>query len=141
MNNITVKSYVSNEKMSSENYVKNAVSTESPITDELISRLLHPDTIRLLHAGMGLCTEAGEFLDMLKKHIFYGKPLDFPNAIEELGDNQWYVGLAIDVLRTTFDEVLTINIDKLKARYPEKFTEHHAINRNLEREREILEGE
>jgi NTP pyrophosphatase (non-canonical NTP hydrolase) len=127
------------ELMTSKNYVENVLNTESQVTPELIARLTNPDTVRLLHAGMGLCTEAGEFLDMLKKHIFYGRGLDFPNAIEELGDTQWYVGVAIDVLRTTFDEVLTINIDKLKARYPEKFTEHHAINRNLEVERAILE--
>jgi NTP pyrophosphatase (non-canonical NTP hydrolase) len=115
------------------------LNTESQVTPELLARLTNPDTVRLLHAGMGLCTEAGEFLDMLKKHIFYGKKLDFPNAVEELGDVEWYAGIAIDVLRTTFNEVLTINIDKLKARYPEKFTEHHAINRDLETERAILE--
>jgi NTP pyrophosphatase (non-canonical NTP hydrolase) len=88
---------------------------------------------------MGMATEAGEFLDMLKKHIFYGKPMDFVNAKEEIGDQMWYAGLAVDVLQTTFNEVLTVNIDKLKARYPEKFTEEAAINRDLNTERSILE--
>ncbi len=88
---------------------------------------------------MGLTTEAGEFVDMLKKHIFYGKPIDYVNAKEEIGDTLWYTALAIDVLETTMNEVMTVNIDKLKARYPEKFTEFNAENRDLVTERKILE--
>ena len=125
--------------ITSDNYVQNVLRSESPVTAELRDRLQNEVTIRLLHAAMGMATEAGEFLDMLKKHIFYGKPMDFINAKEEVGDQMWYAGLAIDVLQTTFNEVLTVNIDKLKARYPEKFTEEAAINRNLEIERAILE--
>ena len=126
--------------ITSENYVQNVLRSESPVTNELRNRLQNEDTIRLLHAAMGMATEAGEFLDMLKKHIFYGKPMDFVNAKEEVGDQMWYAGLAIDVLKTTFDEVLTVNIDKLKSRYPEKFTEEAAINRDLNTERAILES-
>jgi NTP pyrophosphatase (non-canonical NTP hydrolase) len=137
-----VKSYVeqSGVQMTSANYVGNACNTESPVTPEMIERLSQPDTIRMLHSAMGLCTESAEFLDMLKKHIFYGKPLDLVNAKEEIGDSMWYVAIAVDVLQTTLDEVMTVNISKLKARYPEKFTEHHAENRDLETERNILEG-
>jgi len=137
-----VKSYVAEADvvMHSGNYVANACNTESPVTPEMIERLSNPDTIRMLHSAMGLCTESAEFLDMLKKHIFYGKPLDLVNAKEEIGDSMWYVAIAVDVLKTTLDEVMTVNITKLKARYPEKFTEHHAENRNLEVERSILEG-
>lgn len=125
--------------ITSDNYVQNVLRSESPVTQELRDRLQNEATIRLLHSAMGMATEAGEFLDMLKKHIFYGKPLDFVNAKEEVGDQMWYAGLAIDVLQTTFNEVLTVNIDKLKARYPEKFTEEAAINRDLDTERSILE--
>lgn len=124
--------------VTSEDYVELAVRTDTPITPELVSRLTRPGTIRLLHAGMGMCTEAGEFLDMLKKHIFYGKILDYPNAVEELGDEEWYIALAIDEIRTTMKEVLTINIEKLRSRYPEKFSEHAAINRDVDAERKIL---
>lgn len=126
--------------ITSGNYVNNVLRSESPVTTELRERLQNEVTIRLLHAAMGMATEAGEFLDMLKKHIFYGKPMDFVNAKEEVGDQMWYAGLAIDVLQTTFNEVLTVNIDKLRARYPEKFTEEAAINRDLNIERAILEG-
>lgn len=126
--------------ITSENYVEHVVATESPVTGEMVARISDPTTIRLLHGAMGLCTESAELLDMLKKHIFYGKPLDLVNAKEEVGDNQWYAGLIIDILRTTMDEVLTVNINKLKARYPEKFTQFHAENRDLDKERSILEG-
>ena len=128
-----------NYKITSENYVENVLKTESPITPELIERLTDPRTIRLLHAGLGLVTEAGEFIDALKKHIFYGKKLDLINCQEEIQDSLWYVGLGIDALETIFNEMLTKNIAKLSARYPEKFTEEAAINRNLKLEREVLE--
>lgn len=128
-----------NEKITSENYVENVLRTESPGNSETVARLTEPQTIRLLHAAMGMVTEAAELLDMLKKHIFYGKILDLINAKEEIGDSQWYSGLGIDIIGTTFNEVLTINIEKLRARYPEKFTEDAAINRNLKLEREVLE--
>ena len=127
--------------ITSTTYVENVLRTESPVTREMIERFSNPENIRLLHAGMGMVTEAGEFIDMLKKHLFYGKPLDKVNLAEEVGDSEWYCGLAIDILKTTFDEVLTTNIKKLQARYPEKFTEHHAENRDLKTERKILEGE
>jgi NTP pyrophosphatase (non-canonical NTP hydrolase) len=106
----------------------------------MVARFTNPQTIRLLHGAMGLCTESGEFMDMLKKHLFYGKPLDLVNAAEEIGDTEWYCGLIIDVLKTTLDEVLTVNIAKLQKRFPEKFTEYHAENRNLDAERQILES-
>jgi len=127
--------------MNSEYYVKNAIATESPITTEMIDRLTNPDTIRLLHAAMGLTTESAEFVDMLKKHIFYGKPIDYPNACEELGDSLWYVAIAIDVLKVTMNEIMTMNIDKLKLRYPEKFSNDKALNRDLVAERKLLEKE
>lgn len=125
--------------MNSNNYVENVLRTDTPLTMELQHRLSDPETIRLLHAAMGLATESGEFMDMLKKHIFYGRPLDLVNAREELGDTMWYVGLAVDVIRTTLNEVMTTNIKKLQLRYPEKFTEERALERNLEAERELLE--
>lgn len=125
--------------MHSGNYVEGVLRTDCPITEELISRISNPETIRLLHAAMGMATEAAELIDMLKKHLFYGKPLDKVNASEEVGDELWYVGLAIDVLKTTMNEVMTQNNQKLRLRFPEKFTEHHAENRDLQAERTLLE--
>ena len=108
--------------------------SDDPITD------FSPKSLDLLHASMGLVTEAGEFQDMLKKHVFYGKPLDEVNLKEEIGDVLWYCAIALEALGTDFESVMQTNIDKLKARYPEKFTEEKAENRNLNKEREILEN-
>lgn len=124
--------------MKSEKYLKSALRTESN-NFESINNRLDNEKIRLLHAAMGMQTEAAEFTDMLKKHIFYGKPLDEVNLKEELFDMTWYMAIALDALGYTFEEGFKTNIDKLKARYPEKFTEEAATNRNLLKEREILE--
>jgi len=126
-------------KITSENYVVGVLRTDSPVTPEMIARFSQPETIRLIHATLGMVTEAAELADMLKKHLFYGRPLDMVNAAEEVGDNLWYVGLAIDVLHTTMNDILTMNHEKLRLRYPEKFTEFHAENRNLTAERVLLE--
>jgi len=95
--------------------------------------------IDLQHAAMGMVTEAAEFTDMLKKHLFYGKPLDEVNLREEIGDLMWYAAMALRSLNSDFETVMARNIEKLKARYPQKFTEEAAINRDLDTERKILE--
>jgi len=96
---------------------------------------------RLLHAGMGIATEAGEFLDALKKSIFYGSELDRVNLQEELGDLLWYIAIAMDELGTDFETEMRRNVEKLKARYPEAFDRERAEKRDLDRERSILESD
>lgn len=122
-----------------DDYVQQAVRTEAPITGEMLDRFSRTSNIRLLHAAMGLATEAGELLDALKRHLFYGAPLDRVNVKEELGDTSWYLALAIDELRTTLHDVQTANINKLRARYPDKFAEYDALHRDLTAERRELE--
>jgi NTP pyrophosphatase (non-canonical NTP hydrolase) len=124
--------------ITSENYVENVIRTEASDLEAITKRLSNPETIRLLHAAMGLVTEAAELADMLKKHIFYGKSIDIINAQEEVGDAEWYCGIAIDVMKTTMNDILTKNIEKLRKRYPEKFTEDCAINRHVEKELEVF---
>ena len=126
--------------MNNEQYLKESGRTVSDNYEAISGRMTTQQNIDLLHAGIGLATEGGEFLDALKKHIFYGKELDTVNLAEELGDILWYVALAMRALDTTFDEQMDINIKKLSARYPEKFDEFLAENRNLQIERDILEG-
>jgi NTP pyrophosphatase (non-canonical NTP hydrolase) len=96
--------------------------------------------MNLLHGAIGICTEAGELLDAFKKKLYYGKELDVTNVKEEIGDMMWYVAILMRELNLDFDELLQINIDKLRARYPEKFSEANALNRDLKKERDILEG-
>jgi len=126
--------------MNSNTYQSDATVTDLMDYAPVLERLQDVHTVRLLHAAMGLCTEVGEFMDMLKKHILYGKPLDEVNLKEELGDELWYTALALDELKSTFDECMDVNIKKLRLRYPNKFTEKDALNRNLSEERKILEG-
>ncbi len=125
--------------MNSKDYISNAIKTESTDFQAMNQRLQNDGSKRLLHAGFGLSTEAGEFLDALKKHIFYGKELDRVNLREELGDLFWYMAIACDELDVPFEALMQRNIEKLKARYGEKFSEEKAEKRDLETEREILE--
>jgi len=76
---------------------------------------------RLLTAGVGINAEGGEFLEIIKKMIFQGKPFNEDNRehmIIELGDVMWYVAQATLALGVTFDEVLARNVKKLEKRYP-----------------------
>ena len=76
---------------------------------------------RLLTAGVGINAEGGEFLEIIKKMVFQGKPWNEDNRehlIIELGDIMWYVAQATMALDISFDEVIETNVNKLKKRYP-----------------------
>lgn len=123
-----------------KNYISNAKRTEPDYTN-VIGRVVNPKTLRLLHGAMGLCTESSEFLDVLKKYLFYGKPMDMVNMREELGDIFWYLAILADEMgEANFTNMLQTNIAKLRTRYPEKFTEDAAQNRNLDAERGTLQS-
>lgn len=126
--------------MTPEEFVTNAIKTESRDFDAIGERLTSQRNQRLLHAGIGLATEAGEFLDALKKHVYYGKELDTVNLAEEMGDLFWYCALISDELGVDFTSIMETNIAKLKARYGDKFTEGKAEHRDLDKERQILEN-
>ena len=83
----------------------------------------------LLNAVMGLNGEAGECIDVVKKHLFQGHDMDRDHLAEELGDVAWYLAVCCEALGMTLEEVLQRNIDKLKARYPEGFDKARSINR------------
>ena len=79
---------------------------------------------RLLTAGVGINAEGGEFLEIIKKMIFQGKPWNQDNRehlIIELGDIMWYVAQATIALGISFDDVLKRNVQKLEKRYPEGY--------------------
>jgi len=76
---------------------------------------------RLLTAGVGINAEGGEFLEIIKKMVFQGKPWNDDNRehlIIELGDVMWYVAQACIALNVSFDDVIARNVKKLEARYP-----------------------
>lgn len=126
--------------MDNKLYIELSERTESMDFVAIAERLQDPFAIRLLHMGMGMSTEANEILDALKKFIFYGKQLDVVNLAEEMGDQFWYLaGMARVLGYIDFDTIMATNIEKLQARFPDKFEEHQALNRNLDKERHILE--
>ena len=88
---------------------------------------------RLTTAGVGLAAESGEFLEIVKKMVFQGKPWNDDNRkhlIIELGDVMWYVAQACMALDISFDEVIEGNIKKLEKRYPGgSFDIHDSENR------------
>ena len=76
---------------------------------------------RLTTSGVGLAAESGEFLEIVKKMVFQGKPWNSDNRehlIIELGDVMWYVAQACMALDISFEEVLERNVKKLEKRYP-----------------------
>jgi len=91
---------------------------------------------RLLTSGVGINAEGGEFLEIIKKMVFQGKPWNEDNRdhlIIELGDIMWYVAQATQALDISMEEVLDTNIRKLSKRYPDGtfdtyFSENRAAN-------------
>ena len=76
---------------------------------------------RLTTAGVGINAEGGEFLEIVKKMVFQGKPWNDDNRehlIIELGDVMWYVANACIALDISFDDVIRGNVKKLEKRYP-----------------------
>ncbi len=116
-------------------YQKQALRTES--TPDFVGNM---EMSRLLHGALGMATESAELQDMIKKHLMYGKTFDRTNVLEECGDQLWYIALALHACGFTMETCMDRNIAKLKARYPERFTSETALNRNLDAERDALEG-
>lgn len=92
-----------------------------------------------VHALAGLQTEIGELAEVYYNHIFGNKPLDTVNMAEEIGDLLWYIAILCEHLNYNLEDIFFANICKLRARFPNSFSENEAINRNLDNERICLE--
>ena len=120
-------------------FVHGVTSTESLDYAALLTRMnkleLEDDCnlSELLTAALGLGAESGEFTEVVKKIILQGKPYNEDNVFHmkrELGDICWYIAQACMALDTTFDEIIEMNVDKLKKRYPGgEFNVHQSENR------------
>ena len=120
-------------------FVHDVTSTESLDYAALLTRMnkleLEDDCnlSQLLTAALGLGAESGEFTEVVKKIILQGKPYNEDNVFHmkrELGDICWYIAQACMALDTTFDEIIEMNVDKLKKRYPGgEFNVHQSENR------------
>lgn len=101
-------------------YQRHAMKTEEP------GRCV---TTRIRIAALGLCGEAGEVADHIKKVEGHGHTLDAKYIIKELGDILWYVSQMADVFGVDLETVAFENIKKLQARYPDGFSAEASIKR------------
>ena len=117
-----VDAVTSNESKSYDAFDKRTFELQSQIPVE-----------RLLTAALGICAEGCEFTEVVKKIVFQGKPVNQENVFHmkrELGDIMWYVAQACMALDTDFNEIIEMNVEKLKARYPGgEFDVHYSENR------------
>lgn len=88
-----------------------------------------PEDDVILNAALGLCGEAGEFADSIKKMRYQGHTLDHEHLKKELGDICWYIALGAKALGTDLETIMQMNIDKLRARYPDGFTSEQSMER------------
>lgn len=113
--------------MTGNEYQKQAMRTnngraQGRLTDRLLSGIMQKkDVAGLINGLMGLTGEAGELTDLFKKWIFHNAPLDEGHAKKEIGDVCWYIALICHSMGWDLNDILKMNIDKLKARYPEGF--------------------
>lgn len=84
---------------------------------------------KIVNGCMGLNGEAGECIDLLKKHMFQGHTLDVEKLIDELSDVIWYAAETATGIGVTLDSIARRNIEKLRKRYPDGFSAERSINR------------
>lgn len=108
--------------MTLNQYQTEAMRTASGVTAASEENLM-------LNGAMGLNGEAGEVIDILKKHIFQGHKLDTEHIAKELGDCLWYIAVCAKGAGYTLDEIAEINKAKLRKRYPEGFEADKSLHR------------
>lgn len=125
--------------MDSKQYSIEAGATDERDYSKIQNRMAQEFNAQLLHYVLGIGTEAGEIQDAAKKTVIYGQDLDHVNLVEEVGDILWYLSRLLTLVGSSFDEAMKKNNEKLKVRYGDKFTEYAALNRDLNKERKILD--
>lgn len=134
-----------NQTVTPNEYQQLASRTDPDRTHRVVDKIteIAPNGSWLLHAQIGLAGEVGELATAIQKWLYYGKELDRINVIEELGDLCWYLAQACRAMDVQLEDVMRDNLNKLKFRYPERYTDFHAAeeNRNRTGEREVLEAE
>ena len=83
----------------------------------------------IMNGALGLCGEAGEVADLIKKATFHGHNLDTEHIAEELGDVAWYLAITASAIGKNLDEIFSANVDKLRKRYPEGFDADRSVHR------------
>lgn len=88
---------------------------------------MHGDLLQ--NGVMGLCGEAGECVDLVKKHLFQGHDLDTEHLAKELGDVAWYLAVTAEAIGYDLNTILQMNVKKLRDRYPNGFDEERSKHR------------
>ena len=83
----------------------------------------------LLNSALGLCGESGEVADIVKKHRFQGHDIDIEHIAKELGDIAWYLAVGAYAIGFDLESIFRMNIEKLKARYPDGFSADRSLHR------------
>ena len=83
----------------------------------------------LMSSALGLCGESGEVADIVKKHRFQGHDIDIEHIAKELGDVAWYLAVGAYSIGYDLETILQMNVDKLKARYPDGFSTDRSLHR------------
>ena len=109
------------EEADSNEYQQTCLKTESGMSKR------YP---RIFNGLMGLNGEAGECIDILKKHAFQGHDLDKEKLAEELGDVAWYLAVSADAIGYKLSDIFMLNTAKLQKRYPDGFEAERSINRD-----------
>ncbi|HEU4993279.1 MAG TPA: nucleoside triphosphate pyrophosphohydrolase family protein [Gemmatimonadaceae bacterium] len=87
------------------------------------------DRERLLDAAAGLAEESGEIVGLVRKHLFQSHPLDRDKLQKELGDALWCLAITAQSAGLSLEQVAAANVAKLRARYPEGYTDDKSVNR------------
>ena len=106
--------------MTINEYQKEALCTESGFSS---------DYPRILQGLMRLNSEAGEAIDIFKKHMYQGHELDKEHLAKELGDVAWYLAVSADAIGYDLETIFQMNVEKVRARYPEGFDTEKSLHR------------
>ena len=107
--------------MTVNEYQRQAMATLNPALDK-------KDV--LINSVMGLCGEAGEAIDIVKKWLAQGHELDKERLARELGDVAWYLAEAATALDLDLEDILRANLEKLEHRYPDGFSTEKSVGRD-----------
>ncbi len=108
--------------MTGNEYQKQAMKFASSVSTETKEQLL-------IQGVMGMNGEAGEAIDLVKKHLFHGHDLDKEHLAKELGDVMWYIATSAEAIGYKLDDIMQMNIDKLTARYGDHFDSEKSKHR------------
>jgi NTP pyrophosphatase (non-canonical NTP hydrolase) len=112
--------------MTLSEYAKKIEDTSSRATEPVA---MTPRELALIAGALGTAGEAGEYAELIKKHIFHGHDIDLEKATLELGDVIWYLAFSANTLGIPIEEILEKNIEKLAKRYPSGFSQEDSKNR------------